>query len=121
MPLQPVVGRDGRLSPPSPWRGAEAPQDGRDSMGKPALEQCVAEDRPAERTRAREVREELKPVERTRAREVCEELQPAERTHAGEVGEGLSAMGGTPRWSRGRARSPPPPRRKERQRQGVGS
>ena len=46
--------------------GAEAPQDGRGSMGKPALEPCVAEDRPAERTHAREVCEELQPAARTR-------------------------------------------------------
>ena len=38
-----------------------------------------------------------------------EGLQPMERTHAGEVCGGLSPVGGTPRWSRGRARSSPPP------------
>ena len=106
MPLQPLVRR--QAVPPSPWRGAgeqmpacspgreeptpeqgDAPQDGRDSMGKPALEQAVTEDRPAERTHAREVREELRSVERTHAREVREELRPAERTHAREVCEEL--------------------------------
>ena len=54
--------------PPQPMEGSgegEAPQDGRDSVGKPALEQCVAEDRPAERTHTREVCEELQPVELT--------------------------------------------------------
>ena len=55
------------------------PEDGRDSMGKPALKQFVTEG--------------LQPVERTHAGAVCEELQP---------------VGRTPRWSRGRVRSPPP-------------
>ena len=92
------------LQPVEVSGGAEAPQNGRDCVGKPALEQCVTEDRPAERPHAREVREEL---------------QPAERTPVGAVGEGLSPVGGTPRWSRGRVRSPPPLRRTERQRRGV--
>ena len=39
---------------------------------------------------------------------VPEGLQPVGRTHVGEVHEELSPVGGTPRWSRGRARSPPP-------------
>ncbi|KAM9590885.1 uncharacterized protein ACIBXB_005925 [Morphnus guianensis] len=109
MPLQPVVRWQAvPLQPMEVNDGAEVPEDGRDSMGKPALEQFVTEDQPVERTHAREVREELKPVERTHAREVCEELQPTERTHVGEVCEGQSPVGGTPRWSRGRVRSPPP-------------
>ena len=94
MPLQPVVRWQAvPLQPMEVNGGAETPEDGRDSMGKPALEQCVTEDRPAERTRTREVQEELKPME---------------RTHVGEVREGLSPVGGTPRWSSGRVRSPPP-------------
>ena len=47
-------------------------------------------------------------MEGTHAGAVCEELQPVGRTHVGEVCGGLSAMGGTPRWSRGGVRSPPP-------------
>ncbi|XP_049681242.1 EH domain-containing protein 4 isoform X1 [Accipiter gentilis] len=39
---------------------------------------------------------------------VPEGLQPMKGTHAGEVYGGLSPMGRTPRWSRGRVRSPPP-------------
>ncbi|KAM9591255.1 uncharacterized protein ACIBXB_006126 [Morphnus guianensis] len=103
MPLQPVVRRQAvPLQPMEVNSGADAPEDGHDFMGKPALEQFVTEDLPAERTHAMEVREELKPAERTHAREVCEELQPTEKTHVGEVCEGLSPVGGTPRWSRGR-------------------
>ncbi|GAB0208471.1 EH domain-containing protein 4 [Grus japonensis] len=41
-------------------------------------------------------------VERTHAETICEELQPMGRTHVGEVHGGLSPMGGTPHWSRGR-------------------
>ncbi|KAM9590901.1 uncharacterized protein ACIBXB_005936 isoform 1-T2 [Morphnus guianensis] len=94
MPLQPVVRRQAvPLQPMEVNGGVEAPEDGCDSMGKPVLEQFVTEDQPAERTHAREDREEL---------------QPAERTHVGEVCEGLSPVGGTPRWSRGRVRSPSP-------------
>ena len=80
MPPQPVVRQ--QSVPPQPMegsRGMDAPQDGRDSRGKPAPEQAVPE-----------------------------VLQPVERTHAGEVCEGLSPVGGTPRWSRGRARSSAP-------------
>ncbi|KAM9590886.1 uncharacterized protein ACIBXB_005926 [Morphnus guianensis] len=82
VPLQPMEvndGADAHLQPvedPTPEQ-SDAPKDGRDSMGKPVLEQSVTEDRPMERTHAREVR------------------------------EGLSPVGGTPRWSRGRVRSPP--------------
>ena len=39
---------------------------------------------------------------------VPEGLQAAERTHTGEVHGGLSPVGGTPHWSRGRVRSPAP-------------
>ena len=39
---------------------------------------------------------------------VPEGLQPVGRTHAGAVCGGLSPMGGTPCWSRGRVRSPAP-------------
>ena len=66
MPPPQPVGRRQAVSP-RPMEGsggAEAPQDGRDSMGEPALEQAVTEDRPAERTHAGEVREELKPTEK---------------------------------------------------------
>ena len=34
---------------------------------------------------------------------VCEELQPVGRPHVGGVRGGLSPVGGSPRWSRGRA------------------
>ncbi|KAK4831704.1 hypothetical protein QYF61_018756, partial [Mycteria americana] len=54
------------------------------------------------------VPEGLHPLERTHAGAVREELQPVGRTHIGEVHGGLSPVGGTPRWSRGRVRSPPP-------------
>ena len=40
--------------------------------------------------------------EPTQEQPVPEGLHPMERTHAGAVCEGLSPMGGTPRWSRGR-------------------
>ena len=110
MPLQPVVrrqvvppsahggekGADAHLQPredPTPEQG-DAPQDGRDSMGKAALGQSVPEG--------------LQPMEGTHAGTVREELQPVGRTHPGEVHEGLSPVGGTPRWSRGQVRSPPP-------------
>ena len=39
---------------------------------------------------------------------VPEELQPVGRTHVGEVHGELSPVGGTPRWSRGKVRSPAP-------------
>ena len=78
---------------PQPMEGSGGPQDGRRSLGKPALGQAGTEGRPAGRTHAREV---------------CEELQPAGGTHAGGVRAGLSPVGGTPRWSRGGVRSPPP-------------
>ena len=55
----------------------------------------------------------------THARAVHEELHPAGRTHAGAVRGGLSPVGGTPRWSRGRVWGVLPLRRKERQRQCV--
>ena len=60
-------------------RGMDAPQDGRRSLGEPALEQAVTGG-----------------------------LRPAGRPHAREADGGLSPAGGTPRWSRGRVRSPPP-------------
>ena len=91
MPPQPVVRPDGRLSSPSPWRGAgeqmptcslgreeptpeqgDTPQDGRDSMGKPTLEQSVPEGlQPAERTHTGAVHEELQHVGRTHVEEFC--------------------------------------------------
>ena len=46
--------------------------------------------------------EGLHPVEGTHPGTVCEELQPVGRTHVGEVHGGLSAVEGTPHWSRGR-------------------
>ena len=64
------------------------------------------------------VPEGLQPGEGTLAGAVCEELQPMGRTHVGEVHGGLSPVGGTPWWSRGRVRSPRA-RRKEQQRQRV--
>ncbi|KAJ7425604.1 hypothetical protein BTVI_02456 [Pitangus sulphuratus] len=42
------------------------------------------------------------PWKGTSAGIVCEELQPVGRTHSEEVGGGVSPIGGTPHWSRGR-------------------
>jgi len=41
-------------------------------------------------------------VEGTHAGAIREELQPIGRTHVGEVHGGLSSMGGTACWGRGR-------------------
>ncbi|GAB0185918.1 zinc finger and BTB domain-containing protein 5 [Grus japonensis] len=59
-----------------------------DPVGDPTLEQSAPEG--------------LHPVEGTHAGAAHEELQPMGRTHSGEVGGGLSTVGGTPCWSRGR-------------------
>uniref|UniRef100_A0A8C0C1L8 Amyloid beta precursor protein binding family A member 1 n=1 Tax=Buteo japonicus TaxID=224669 RepID=A0A8C0C1L8_9AVES len=58
------------------------------------LEQCVPEG--------------LHPTEGTHAGAVREKLQPVGRIHIEEVHGGLSPMGGTTHWSRGRVMSPPP-------------
>ena len=93
VPLQPMEvsgGADAHLQPmedPTPEQ-ADAPEDGRDSMGKPMLEQSVTDT--------------LQLTERTHTGAVREELQPMGRTHVGEVRGGLSPVGGTPHWSRGR-------------------
>ena len=71
VPLQPMevnCGVDAHLQPmedPMLEQG-DAPKDGCDSMGKPALEQYVPEG--------------LQPTEGTHAGAVCEELQPVGRT-----------------------------------------
>ena len=60
----------------APWRGAHTGADflaGPVPHGGPTLEQSIPEG-----------------------------LHPMEKTHVGEVCEGLSPVGGTPRWSRGR-------------------
>ena len=99
VPPQPVEGSggaDAHLQPgeePTPEQGG-APKDGHDSVGKPVLEQSVPEG--------------LQPTEGTHIGAVHEELQPMGSIHVGEVHGGLSPMGETPRWSRGRVRSPAP-------------
>ncbi|GAB0178086.1 AN1-type zinc finger protein 5-like [Grus japonensis] len=94
VPLQPMVvdgGADIHLqSMEDPMlEQVEAPEGGCDPVGSLRWSRLLAGP--------------VNPVERgAHARAVREELQLVGKTYVGEVYGGLSPMGGTPRWSKGR-------------------
>ena len=125
----------GRLSPSSPWRSMMEqistcspwrtpdwsrwmPEGDCDHAESPHWSRLLAricglwrERRPCW---SRFVGRTCDPVDRTHAGAVHEELQPVGSTHLGGVYGGLSTMGESPHWSRGRVWEVLPLRRKER-------